>query len=64
MAREYKAYLIRLQRNSSREPWRATLQNAHTGEQMRFANEQAMLRHLIDLMATDPQDSEQDDEGM
>jgi len=53
MAKEYQAYLLRLQRNNAGDPWRALLQNAHTGEKLRFANEREMLKYLIHILTTD-----------
>jgi len=51
MATEYQAYLIRLQRNNSGDPWRTIVQNPHTGEILRFANEHEMLRYLMQVLA-------------
>ncbi len=39
----YLAYLLRLRRDSESAPWRATVENPHTGEHRGFAN----LRQLI-----------------
>ena len=39
--------MLRLQRSDHTDPWRATLENAHTGEVLRFANEMALLQHLF-----------------
>ncbi|MCA9963881.1 MAG: hypothetical protein KC423_06555 [Anaerolineales bacterium] len=61
MKNEYKAFLLRLQRNQGSDHWRVTIQNAHTGEITRFANEYEMLRFLTHLLAnvTDELDSQQ-----
>ncbi|HFQ92721.1 MAG TPA: hypothetical protein ENK32_01830 [Anaerolineae bacterium] len=40
---KYQAYLLRLWREDTAVPWRATLENPHTGEQRSFAN----LEHLF-----------------
>ncbi|HIP71080.1 MAG TPA: hypothetical protein EYH05_06760 [Anaerolineae bacterium] len=34
----YQAYLLRLWREDTAVPWRATLENPHTGKQRSFAN--------------------------
>ncbi len=39
--------MLRLQRSDTADPWRATLENAHTGEVMRFSNETKLLQHLF-----------------
>ena len=55
--REYQAYLLRLQRGENQTHWRVTLENAHTGELLRFANEREMLRYLIQILTTPSTDS-------
>ena len=50
MSTEYQAYLLRLQRSSANGEWRATMQNAHTGELLRFANKRDLLRHLMQIL--------------
>ena len=50
MNSEYQAYLLRLKRGQKSEHWRATLQNAHTGEQFDFATEREMLIYLWRLL--------------
>jgi hypothetical protein len=35
--RTYRAYLLRLWRESKHDPWRATLEDPHTGERLGFA---------------------------
>jgi hypothetical protein len=51
---EYQTYLLRLQRSQDSDQWRATLQNAYTGEVHRFANEREMLRYLLQALAIGP----------
>lgn len=56
MKTEYQAYLLRLQRSRGSDSWRATLQNADTGELLRFANERDMVRYLLQTLAIRPDD--------
>ena len=45
---DYNAYLLRIWREEEGLPWRATLQNPHTGEQEGFASVEqliAFIRH-------------------
>lgn len=42
----YHAYLLRIWREAEGMPWRATLQNPHTGEQEGFAS----VDQLIDFI--------------
>ena len=58
MSTEYQAYLLRLQRSQGSDYWRATLQNAYTGEVVRFANEREMLRYLLEVLAIQPASSD------
>lgn len=58
MSTEYQAYLLRLQRSRGSNSWRATLQNADTGELLRFANERDMIRYLLQALAIPPEHSE------
>ena len=51
--REYMAYLLRLWREKQDGSWRATLENAHTGELLRFANQNDMLRYLMQVLAVE-----------
>ncbi|MCA9998488.1 MAG: hypothetical protein KDE09_09400 [Anaerolineales bacterium] len=44
---QYKAFLLRLQRDEGHPNWRATIENAQTGETLRFANQNQMLRYLL-----------------
>ena len=46
MDAEYQAYLLRMHRDSGQSEWRVSLENAHTGECLRFANERDLLRYL------------------
>ncbi|MCG3210709.1 MAG: hypothetical protein FOGNACKC_04340 [Anaerolineae bacterium] len=34
----YRAYLLRLRRDSRTTPWRVTIENPHTGERLGFAD--------------------------
>lgn len=52
--RQYKAFLLRLQRDESHSQWRATIENAQTGERLRFANQNQMLRYLLNDLAQNP----------
>jgi len=47
MSTQYKAFLLRLRRDEGQPYWRATLENAHTGEMLRFADQNEMLRYLL-----------------
>ncbi|MCB8984908.1 MAG: hypothetical protein H6659_13845 [Ardenticatenaceae bacterium] len=53
MRAQYRAYLLRLQRSQGQTHWRATLENAHTGELLRFANQNEMLRYLMQVLAVE-----------
>ena len=50
----YQAYLLRLWRESATEPWRATLEDPHTGERLGFGGVDGLLSYLIQRLATDP----------
>jgi len=54
MRAQYQAYLLRLRRSQGQTYWRATLENAHTGELLRFANEREMLRYLMQILTIAP----------
>ena len=54
MRAQYKAFLLRLQRSQGQTHWRATLENAHTGELLRFATEREMLRFLMQVLTIAP----------
>lgn len=42
----YHAYLLRLWREEEGMPWRATLQNPHTGEQEGFASVEQLINFI------------------
>ncbi len=42
----YHAYLLRLWREEEGLPWRATLQNPHTGEQEGFASVEQLITFI------------------
>ncbi len=42
----YRAYLLRLWRESDRDPWRATLEDPHTGERLGFAGIDRLVAYL------------------
>jgi hypothetical protein len=42
----YHAYLLRLWREEEGMPWRATLQNPHTGEQEGFASVEQLISFI------------------
>lgn len=48
---EYQAYLLRFQRGKDQTHWQVTLENAHTGERLLFADEREMFRYLINVLA-------------
>lgn len=50
MDNNYQAFLLRLQRFHNANHWRATLENAHTGEIINFANEKELLLHLHKIL--------------
>ena len=47
MSEDYQAFLLRLQHVSSASRWRASLENAHTGEVFHFASERELIRFLL-----------------
>jgi hypothetical protein len=49
----YQAYLLRVWRESAAEPWRATLEDPHTGERLGFGGVDGLLAYLIQCLATD-----------
>ncbi len=65
MDQENLAYLLRLQRNDQSDPWRVSVQNVHTGELIRFANEREMFRYLMQRLAIGsmPPAHEDEEEG-
>ncbi len=42
----YHAYLLRIWREEEGMPWRATLQNPHTGEQEGFASVEQLINFI------------------
>jgi hypothetical protein len=58
MGGEYLAYLLRLQRGQGQTNWRATMQNAQTGEVIRFVSERDLLRYLIQVLSITPSNSD------
>ncbi len=50
----YQAYLVRFQRGEKQPHWRATLQNAQTGEIIRFATESQLIHFLLDSLKHEP----------
>jgi hypothetical protein len=52
MSGEYLAFLLRLQRGQGQTQWRATMQNAQTGEILRFPTERELLRYLMQVLTT------------
>jgi hypothetical protein len=44
--RNYRAYLLRLWRESQHDPWRATLEDPHTGERLGFAGMDRLIAYL------------------
>ena len=46
----YQAYLIRFRRDKGQPHWRATLQNAQSGEVVNFANEDHLLDFLLETL--------------
>ena len=46
MTEHYSAFLLRLKRNSKSGRWQATIENVHTGESIKFANEIQLLAYL------------------
>ena len=57
MPTQHRAYLLRLRRDEGQIYWRATLEDAHTGEQQRFATQIELLRYLLQELAQQPFDS-------
>jgi hypothetical protein len=46
-SKHYHAYLLRLWRGEDGSPWRALLENPHTGETLRFSSLTELFAHLI-----------------
>lgn len=65
MATKQRAFLLRLQRSEGSNSWRASLQDAYTGEVVRFGNEREMLRYLLRILsAPNPTAGESDADDM
>ena len=47
----YAAFLLRLWREPGPEPWRASLEDPHTGERLYFAEPQRLLAFLSRLVS-------------
>lgn len=64
MSSDYQAYLLRIQRSSTQSAWRVTMENAHTGELLRFANKRDLLRYLMNNLMdeTNPTSNQSKDE--
>jgi hypothetical protein len=52
MNKNYQAYLLRFRRSQDSEHWRGTVENAHTGEVVHFADEKAVMRYLWQLVGS------------
>ena len=50
----YHAFLIRFQRREGRPYWYATLENAHTHEQLRFATARELFVYLSKMLLEEP----------
>lgn len=61
MKDDYQAYLLRLYRRQARSEWRATLENAQTGEKLHFGSYTELFLFLLQIMNDDSgQPSNQD----
>jgi len=49
---DYRAYLLRFWREGAESPWRASLENPHTGEQRGFANLEQLFAYLQEQTAS------------
>lgn len=45
---DYRAYLMRLWRDSPSEPWRGSLEDPHTGERRHFASVAQLVDSIIE----------------
>jgi hypothetical protein len=54
MGGDYLAFLLRLQRGQGQTQWRATIQNAQTGEVIYFASERDLIRYLMRVLTITP----------
>lgn len=53
-AKHYHAYLLRLWRGEDESPWRALLENPHTGEILRFASLADLFAYLAAATGDSP----------
>ena len=53
MAQTYQAYLLRFWRESEADPWRATLEDPHTGERLAFGGAERLLAYLARHLAVE-----------
>lgn len=53
MDENYQAFLLRLHRRKESAQWRASLENAHTGEILQFGSHTDLLLHLFQLLSDD-----------
>jgi hypothetical protein len=58
MNQDYLAYMLRLRRSPDRSHWRATLENAHTGNVRHFANEEECFLFLMDRLTAQGPDAD------
>lgn len=52
----YQAYMLRFQRGSIETSWRISLENAHTGELIRFRSKKELFRYFGEMFADMPED--------
>ncbi|MEM7116077.1 MAG: hypothetical protein AAF614_26790 [Chloroflexota bacterium] len=55
MTKQYEAYLVRLQRDEGQRHWRVTLINIHSGQQIHFRKEEALLAYLQRTLTENPE---------
>jgi len=53
MTQLYQAYLLRFWRESEADPWRATLEDPHTGERLAFGGAERLLAYLARHLAVE-----------
>lgn len=53
----YQAYLLRLWRESDADPWRAVLEDPHTGERIGFGGVDRLLAYLAQQLSPGPADA-------
>jgi hypothetical protein len=51
----YQAFLVRMWRSGAESPWRASVQHARSGEQIRFANMEDLLLFLYEQTMGNPE---------